>query len=157
MKETSVNLLWVIIGLSILFNLMGLMGAYKEHYCMTVTYAVLCTLGTLSLISRAIRDPTYWSASFINVIICGLTYAYAYDLRRIRVQALNTQMFITTTGVPTGTVIQMAPGQVYIPAGPAQPYASPQYSGQYGQPQTGPAPTGLNPPAYESLKCKTNY
>ena len=152
MKETSVTLLWVIIGLSILFNLMGLMGAYKEHYCMTVTYAVIKTLGSFSSISTAIKNPTYWPTVVINLIICGLTYAYAYDLRRIRVQAFNTQVFTVTHGVPIGTVIQMAPGQVYIPDGPAQPYAPPQYSGQYGQPHTGPAP-----PAYESLERKTNY
>ena len=109
-------------------------------YCMTVTYAVLCTLGLLSLISRAMKNPTYWPSFVINLIICGLAYAYAYDLRRIRVQAFNTPVFIPTTGVPTGTIIQMAPGQVYIPAGPSQPYAPPQYNGQYGQPQTGPAP-----------------
>ena len=133
------------------------MGAYKEHYCMTVTYAVLITLSALSAISTATRNPTYWLTVVIDFMICGLVYAYAYDLRRIRIQAFNTPVFITTTGAPTATVIQMAPGQVYIPAGPAQPYAPPQYSGQYGQPQTGPAPTGWNPPAYASPESKTNY
>ena len=154
MKETSDNLIGgflIIVGLGVLFNLMGLMGAYKEHYCMTVTYAVLCTLGSLVSIRIAIINPIYWSIVVINLIICGLAYTYANDLRRIRVQAFNTPIFITTV-IPTGTAIQMAPGQIYIPVGPAQPYSPPQYSGQYGQPQTGPAP-----PAYESLESKTNY
>jgi hypothetical protein len=78
----------------ILFNLLGLMGAYKEHYCMTLTYAILMTLNTFGSINNAIKTPMYWCSFVLSLTITILAYAYASDLKTIRNQMFETPAFV---------------------------------------------------------------
>ncbi len=113
--------------ISILFNLLGLMGAYKEHYCMTLTYAILMTLSTLGSIYNAIKTPVYWYSFVLSLTITILAYAYARDLNTIR-----NQMFVTPVLVAQPqTVVHMPPGQQYTSGGWQSPPPPAYNSGPY--------------------------
>jgi O-antigen ligase len=99
--------------ISILFNLLGLMGAYKEHYCMTLTYAILMTLSTLGSIDNAIKTPVNWCSFVLSLTIAILAYAYARDLNTIRNQMFETPAFV----IQPQTVVHMSPGQQYTSGG----------------------------------------
>ncbi|CAG2182562.1 unnamed protein product, partial [Oppiella nova] len=58
-KTTCKVIIYAMAAVAILFILVGLMGAYKEHYCMTVTYAVLMTIATLGSIGTASQNSYY--------------------------------------------------------------------------------------------------
>ncbi len=99
--------------ISILFNLLGIMGAYKEHYCMTLTYAILMTLSTLGAIFNATEAPVYWLSFVLGLAITILAYAYARDLKTIRNQVFGTLELVAQPQ----TVVHMPPGQQYTSGG----------------------------------------
>ena len=108
------------------------MGAYREHFGMSFCYAVLITLCTFGSIKYAINDSNFWFEVIIYLMVCGVAYAYIYDLNRIR-QSSAPSMIISTPMLVPG---QNVPGQ----------YAASQQSNQYGKPS---APqTNWKPPPY---------
>jgi hypothetical protein len=126
--------------ISISFNLLGLMGAYKEHYCITITYFIFMTMSTFGSINNAIKTPVYWCSFVLSLTITILAYAYASDLKTIRNQMFETPAFV----IHPQTVVHISPGQQYM--SPEQQYISP------GQQYTS---GGWQPPAYNSGQYKT--
>ena len=77
-------LLIVAVVLAILFNLLGLMGAYKEHYCMTVTFAVLNGIATVISIVNAVKLASYWFTFIVNLLVTVLAVWVSMDIRNDR-------------------------------------------------------------------------
>ena len=103
---------------------------------MTMTYAILMTLGALGSISSAIRAPTFWIQTILDFAICGVAYSFLYDLRQIRRQMFATPVYVNSHGHGPHTTVVHMPG----------PSAGVPYNGQqYGQQPGGWAPP---PPPY---------
>ena len=83
------------------------MGAYKEHFCMTIVYAVLMSLNAFFGIEEAVTTQSNWYSPAISIIIVVLAFSYAKD-----VNALRQRMTANTFGlipIQTETVVQMNP------------------------------------------------
>ena len=73
--------------ISILFEMLGLFGAYKEKYCLTLAYAIVRTLATVgSLVLAILGQATRANlASFVvGLLITVLAYVFAMDLNQIK-------------------------------------------------------------------------
>jgi hypothetical protein len=101
-------IIFVVTAYGILFNLMGLVGAYKEHYCMTTTYAILMTLGTLGSIATAVNNPFYFTNTVLYFLVSALAFAFAYDLRRRRRLLFSAPVVVSQTP-PTVAPIVVVP------------------------------------------------
>jgi len=114
--------------LNVSLNLVGLMGAYKEHYCMTMTYAILMTIGTIGTVVTAFRNPYYFITAAIDIIVCIIAYTFAHELHQRRRLTFATPIVLSTGApLPPHTTVQMAPQplgqQQYIEKG-GQQYSS---------------------------------
>ncbi|CAG2169154.1 unnamed protein product [Oppiella nova] len=85
-KKVAIGLIAAIGTINILIEMLGLCGAFKEHYCMTMTYAILMVLVTLGSIGVAAGSGygAYWFTFVINTLITVLAFLYARDLNRRR-------------------------------------------------------------------------
>ncbi|CAG2174179.1 unnamed protein product [Oppiella nova] len=92
-KKVTIAIIATIGSICILFELLGLLGAYKEHYCLTMTYAILMFMMTWGSIGGAVRVGTFWVTFGVNVMITTLAFLYARDLHRRRHQ--STAMYVT--------------------------------------------------------------
>jgi hypothetical protein len=98
--------------ITILFNLLGLLGAYKQNFCLTITYALFMTLSTFgSLITSLQTADIYWLYLVFNLLITVLAFAYARDLMIIRNQMFATPILMSPS--QPQTVVQMAQQQQY--------------------------------------------
>ncbi len=96
--------------ISILFNLLGLLGAYKQNSCLTMTYALFMTLTTFGSLITSLEAPDiYWLYLVFNLLITVLAFAYARDLMIIRNQMLTTPISLSQPQ----TIVQMAQQQQY--------------------------------------------
>ncbi|CAG2114391.1 unnamed protein product [Medioppia subpectinata] len=94
MERVAIAVIATIGTISIMFELLGLLGAYKEHHCLTMTYAVLMLLATCASIGSAALEPAYWFTVTIDAVITTLAFMYARDLRRRQLRLA----FIRSTG-----------------------------------------------------------
>ncbi|XP_054162188.1 uncharacterized protein LOC128960141 [Oppia nitens] len=104
-----------IIGIA--FQLIGMIGAVKQHYGMCMTYSILYCLGTVGSLVSAIKSPQYVGSLFVNLGITLLAFSYARDCNQIE---MATKFPMTSL---TGTV----GNNVTIIEHPAYP---PQYSNE---------------------------
>ncbi|CAG2115645.1 unnamed protein product [Medioppia subpectinata] len=123
LKSMAKVVIYVSTAYAILFNLLGLMGAYKEHYCMTVTYAILMTLGTLGSIGTAIQNPYYYTNTVIYLLVTILAFAFAYDLRRRRLILFSAPIVISPVPAPTVDAIPLTPPPHYQKEDAGKQYA----------------------------------
>ena len=101
--STAVNV-WVNSGLSFVFNLVGVCGAYKEHYFMTLTYILsYMVLSVVHLILSATPLGVYFWLK--TVLVCGLTLSYAYYLREI--ETLQLEAIKLYKGLPDMVFVDM--------------------------------------------------
>ena len=71
--------------LGILYQLMGLVGALKEHVCMMTFYAVLQILGTFSTAIGCFTFSVYFTPSLVwSVIGSVVIILFLRDLRAIK-------------------------------------------------------------------------
>ncbi len=98
--------------INILFNLLGLLGAYKQNYCLTMTYAVFMTLSAFVFVMYSIKSGgIHWLYLVFNLLITVLAFAYASDLDVIRNQMLTTHIFMIPS--QPQTIVEMAQQQQY--------------------------------------------
>ncbi|CAG2169156.1 unnamed protein product [Oppiella nova] len=85
-KKVAIGLIAAIGTINILIGMLGLCGAFKEHYCMTVTCMciALMVVVTLGSIGKAAGSGygAYWFTFVINTLITALACWYAKDLNR---------------------------------------------------------------------------
>ena len=62
----------------------GLYGAWKEHFCLSCTYAVFSTISTIVNIVGAILNPFAWLGAIISLLVTIAAIRFTIDLRRIR-------------------------------------------------------------------------
>ena len=69
--------------IAILFELLGLLGACYEHFCMTITYAMFMTLATYTAFIAAykIGEIIIWVSFVVGALITSMAYLFAGDLR----------------------------------------------------------------------------
>ena len=75
--------------IAILIQMLGLFGAWKEHFCMSCTYAILSALSFLFGIYGAIRSPSHWLSEVISLLVTIVAILFTIDLRRMRRTAQN--------------------------------------------------------------------
>ncbi|XP_054158605.1 uncharacterized protein LOC128956914 [Oppia nitens] len=94
-------------SINMLINLMGLMGALKEHYCMTLGYAITMTVLTVLMIVVVFvaTAPAFWFTFVLNIFIVCLAYLYARDLRSMQFPGPQTTVIMTTSGQPATFVV----------------------------------------------------
>ncbi|CAG2114392.1 unnamed protein product [Medioppia subpectinata] len=80
MKKVTIAVIATIGTIAMLVEMLGLIGAIKEHYCLTMTYAILMALITLSSIGGAVRIGSFWFTFVLNVLITVLAFLFARDL-----------------------------------------------------------------------------
>ncbi|CAG2182844.1 unnamed protein product, partial [Oppiella nova] len=100
-------------------NSIGLFGAYKEHYGLTMAFAILALLGTLGSLGTTIRNGSSAPAFILNLVITVLAFSFANDLNKIKLQQL-----------PTTVMPGQYPAVVTIvgPPGAVTPAPPPEYS-----------------------------
>ena len=69
---------------SILIEMLGLFGAIKEHFCLTLTYAILRMLATVGHLATALSSSSSWANFVMGVLITTLAFMLARDLNTIR-------------------------------------------------------------------------
>ena len=132
---------------SIIIQLVGLVGAIKENYCMVIAYAVCTTIIAVLNIAAAIWqsfDNENWFSVVVYVLISILAYSYARDIKN-KLQQQNRTIIV----VQQPSLLYSTPGQSYPtplfpqnqamngnPGQSYQPYPRSQFSG--------------DPPAYEN-------
>lgn len=118
--------------------MLGFTGVLKEDFYMTITYAVLITSVTLVTFLLCSSSSYLSFQTVLYFIICGTTYAFAYDLRRIRALQFPNSGIIIRRPQPAPTIVNTGPGQ-FGPVG--QRYVTnAHYSGQYVRPLAPLAP-----------------
>ncbi len=133
--------------ISILFNLLGLLGAYKQNSCLTMTYALFMTLTTFGSLITSLEAPDiYWLYLVFNLLITVLAFAYARDLMIIRNQMFTTPILMSPS--QPQTIFHLAQQQQYSsPSDGWEP--PPDYNSSLSD---GWQP----PPDYNSEQCKTD-
>lgn len=128
------SMLMAVAIISILFNVIGLLGAYKEHFCLTLTYAFLMTLNILGSILVAVKTPTYFYSTVFNFIVCVLAYDYAIDLRFMRnpicvahdiVTPAQNQTFVQMNPIYNDQQYSISTGGWVLPVSPTGEYLNP--------------------------------
>ncbi len=115
-------------GIFILFNLLGLLGAYKQNFCLTMTYAVFMTLTTFGLFVSVKRGDIHWLYLVFSLLITVLAFAYARDLMIIRNKMSTTPIFMSPS--QPQTIVQTQQQQYSSPSDGWEPpphYNSEQY------------------------------
>ena len=86
--------------ISIIIQLIGIIGAYKEQFCMSLTYAILMALGTLYCVLPALFSPLSWIYVVLYLSICVLACVLANDIRKAR-RATTQVQWIAGEGNPS--------------------------------------------------------
>lgn len=73
--------------IAILFQLMAIVGAIREHFCLVATYTVLHLLSTVASFAEALKTRVMWSEFAWSALITILAIAFLRDLVLIRRQA----------------------------------------------------------------------
>ena len=70
---------------AILFQLIGLIGAWKEHFCLSCTYAVLAVLGLIYACVNAFgTGGVYWGSWVVSLVVTITAVLFTIDLRKIQ-------------------------------------------------------------------------
>jgi hypothetical protein len=116
-------------GVSVLFNLLGLLGAYKQKFSLTMIYAVFKTSITFGLFVHSFkRGGIHWLYLVFNLFITVLAFAYARDLMIIRNKMSTTPIFMSPS--QPQTIVQTQQQQYSSPSDGWEPpphYNSEQY------------------------------
>lgn len=72
-----------------LFNLLGLIAAWREHFCLAITYAVLHSLGLLQLFWQSVRRPVLFANFGFQLLVAIVAILFVLDLAKIRRARLN--------------------------------------------------------------------
>lgn len=75
--------------LGILFNLLGLIAAWKEHFCLAITYTVLHCLGLVQLFWQSVRRPVMFANFGFQFVVALVAILFVIDLSKIRRSRLN--------------------------------------------------------------------
>ena len=122
----------IVVGgvISLLIQLVGIIGAYKEHYCMTLTYAILMAFGTAGSIFSAIKSSVCWVGFIFNLIVCVLAFVLANDIKKSKRGMATIQWNAAQTvyqGQPNYQTQLNFTGQ---PISQVQPFAQSNYQTQ---------------------------
>ena len=83
------------------------MGAYKEHFCMTIAYAILMSFIAFGGIIEAFKTPSEWFSPVLSIIIAVISFSYAKDLNVLRQRKIGNTFSMNL--IETETVVQMSP------------------------------------------------
>ena len=91
-QKSSKIALYVVSAVNILFNSIGILGAYKQHYYITILYSILIQISLLANIYTATKAPVNWFSLTLNLIILIITVTYVRDLRVRQIQSTETKL-----------------------------------------------------------------
>ena len=89
------------------FSLFGMMGAIKENYCATMTFAIYYTINTVANFYVAFQANGLWLYAIINLCIAIISFNFAKHLRAQRLlRSLSTSAFvIDPSSYPHQTIV----------------------------------------------------
>ncbi len=68
----------------ILFQLIGLIAAWREHFCLAITYMVLQSLGLIREFVQALRNPVIFASFGFQLLVVIVALLFVLDLGKIR-------------------------------------------------------------------------
>ncbi|KAH7638579.1 hypothetical protein HUG17_2612 [Dermatophagoides farinae] len=74
----------VIFIISLTFSSIGLFGAIKENYCLSITYSLLWLIELINSLVKTIASPIHSLGLIINLIIFAVLILFIIDLRQKR-------------------------------------------------------------------------
>lgn len=66
---------------SIVFCVVGVVGAYREHYCCTVLFSVFTTMLVVGEVYAAIIAPIFWMLAFLYICVTLIAFSFARLIR----------------------------------------------------------------------------
>ena len=94
-KEFRLIVITIIIVVSIiggLLNLIGVLGAYKEHYCLSFTYGIYIALKTVVLLFISMQHSWLWIKTIFSFAISILAFSFAMSIRRSKYQSNQVEV-----------------------------------------------------------------
>jgi len=85
-----------------IFTVIGLFGALKENYCLSITYAIFMTVDAITTVGLAFRSSSYALASLLTIIVVIMAYSYTH---RIRLNQLREQTLMSLNDTQPQQVI----------------------------------------------------
>ncbi|CAG2106158.1 unnamed protein product [Medioppia subpectinata] len=78
----AIMIVVIVCAMVLAIQSIGVFGTYKEHYCLSMTYAILLTLGTVSSFGSCFKDTTYIGSFVFNLLVTILAFSFVNDLRK---------------------------------------------------------------------------
>lgn len=75
-----------------LFFIIGMIGAYKENYCMIVTFAVYMTISSIWYFIKAFSAAKFWPLALIYIVMTATTYIFAQTIKEKRIRLSDLQV-----------------------------------------------------------------
>ncbi|CAG2174549.1 unnamed protein product, partial [Oppiella nova] len=131
---------YIIVGIvSFIIPTIGVLGTFNEHFGLSIAYAILMALTTISTITVVIRNVAHLPSLIFNIACTILAFVFASDCHRIKQDRL---MSIATTMATRQTffVVDAMPSQPSIDPNLNQLYQTvrTQMNGPLLPPQTTP-------------------
>ncbi|KAH9517888.1 hypothetical protein DERF_008506 [Dermatophagoides farinae] len=79
-KTQAILLLILFQSITISFTLIGLIGAYKENFCLSLIFSILYSLNLIKVIHDLYHDQNYWFSLIIMAILLTINISFTYDL-----------------------------------------------------------------------------
>jgi len=76
-----------------IFTIIGLFGAIKENYCLSMTYGIFMTVDAITTIGLSFRVPSYTFASVLTIIIVIISYTFAHQIRCYQLSRTDDSAF----------------------------------------------------------------
>ncbi|CAG2173003.1 unnamed protein product, partial [Oppiella nova] len=106
--------LYVLSGISVLVNFIGLVAVYRESYVMTATYASMMGFIALMSIINTIYNPFQWLNTGLNFTACCMAIVYLCELQTL---GMPTMCSVSTTQISpiNPLILYVVPGPAHAP------------------------------------------
>lgn len=78
--------------IAICFQVVGLFGAWKEHFCLSLTYAIFASLNVLMGIHSSFGPEKRWFLLLVYFVVTVVAVLFIIDLRKIKAGQVRQQV-----------------------------------------------------------------
>lgn len=79
--------------IGVLFQLLGVIAAWREHFCLAITYTVLHSLGLIQQLVQAFRNPVLFASFGYHLLVAIVAILFVIDLSKIRRSKMNAPRY----------------------------------------------------------------
>lgn len=92
LTKTQVILLVILLeSLTMMVHMIGLIGAIKEHFCLSLTFTIIFTFSMIKTIVDLTHDHKYWIQMIIMSTLMFIQVLFVYDIYRMRSSKSNDE------------------------------------------------------------------